>query len=1450
MNLSLQKTFYKFLFLTVLLIGQLVVGQVSITSSPYSQNFTIGSSATASLPSGFKFGNNTTDWTAAGNVTATAAAAGTSGTGALTGSSSGNYYNFANGVTASSADRAIGVLTTGSFSSPRDVFFAFTNNTGSTVTSIDLTFDYEKYRTGTRAWDMTFFHGNTETNINTAATAGNQSYAADGANAVVNPPTTISKTVSLTGLSIPNGTTYYFRWRFAGNGGSTNSQGIGIDNISLTLTSAPSIVVPTVTTTSVSSITTSSASSGGNVTSDGGASVTDRGVAFGTAANPTTGTSDGTGTGTFTSSLTSLSLNTEYFYRAYATNSEGTSYGSELSFYTLAATPGAPVVNNPQLTTLDVTVNSSTENGNPSVTVYAIQETGGQYIQANGTLGATAVWQTAANWGTVTVTGLTASTNYTFQVKARNGANVETAFGTTASGTTLTPETVDYAVVQFPNTTQNITEGGQITVYIRAYENGITTPAGSSTRLKAWVGYSSTNDNPANVGWTWVPATFNVQVGNDDEYQANIGAGLTPGTYYYAARFEIDDSGVFVYGGSSGNWNNNNVTLNVNADVVNFANIQFPTSATITEGATVTVFAQVYEPGVTEGAGQGAGITAEIGYSSTNSSPDGTWTWLSATHNASVTGNNDEYQVNLGTGLTPGTYYYASRFIKTGSSTYVYGGTNGSPWSTSGVLTVNALSTPTATAGTSIGQTQFTANWDAVSGATGYRLDVSTSPTFEENNSGSLTEGFENGLPTGSYITTPTSTILDSGTWTLTNVLRATIFNSGSYSMQLRSPASNGIAISPSVSNLTNLTFYARRGGSGLGTTPMEVYKVVSGVETLISTLNLTINYQLFDLNVDQQGEDVKIKLRNTGANVAYVDDLVINYGTITPLYLAGYENLDVENVTSYQVTGLDPNTTYYYRVRAVNNSVTSPNSNVIEVMTRPTTVTWNGTAWSNIDGPDATIDAIIAGAYTTGTNGGFTAKSLTVESGSFTVSTGTNVTVVNEVTNELTASDFVVENNANLIQDNDTNNVGAITVNRNSSALMRLDYTLWSSPVASQNLLSFSPLTMANRFYVYNPSNNQYAAVTPSSTDFAEGTGYLIRMPDNHPTTATTWSGSFVGVPHNGDVTITVANNSYNAVGNPYPSTIDADDFINDNNLTEALYFWRKTNAAAGSAYATYTLAGGAGTGGSGSSAQVPNGIIQVGQGFIARSTSTSLVFNNLMRVADNNNQFFRSANNVSKSRIWLNLNQENTVLGQTMVAYMEGTTTDLDAKYDGKYINDSQTAITSVINNEEYAVQARGEFAATDVVPMTIKLETAGNYTISLAQVDGVFSTEHDIFVRDIELGVEHDIRTAPYSFSAPAGVLTNRFELVYQSTLSVENPTFNNVVVFSKNKALEINAGNETISSVTVFDIRGRKVANQVEVNSSSTSLDLSAVANQVLIVQIKSTNGQLITKKVVH
>ena len=96
--------------------------------------------------------------------------------------------------------------------------------------------------------------------------------------------------------------------------------------------------IPTLSTSAVSSLGTTTATSGGNISDDGGATVTARGVVWST--NPTpvislsTKTSNGTGTGTFSSSLTSLSPNTTYYVRAFATNSAGTGYGNELSFKT------------------------------------------------------------------------------------------------------------------------------------------------------------------------------------------------------------------------------------------------------------------------------------------------------------------------------------------------------------------------------------------------------------------------------------------------------------------------------------------------------------------------------------------------------------------------------------------------------------------------------------------------------------------------------------------------------------------------------------------------------------------------------------------------------------------------------------------------------------------------------------------------------------------------------------------------------------------------------------------------------------------------------------------------------------------------------------------------------------------------------------------------------------
>jgi hypothetical protein len=100
----------------------------------------------------------------------------------------------------------------------------------------------------------------------------------------------------------------------------------------------PDLEKPTVVTSPISQITETSAVAGGEVTSDGGAEVTSRGVCWSLVSNPTIEnekTVDGVGVGSFQSSLSSLSQNTTYYLRAYATNSEGTSYGKEVSFTTL-----------------------------------------------------------------------------------------------------------------------------------------------------------------------------------------------------------------------------------------------------------------------------------------------------------------------------------------------------------------------------------------------------------------------------------------------------------------------------------------------------------------------------------------------------------------------------------------------------------------------------------------------------------------------------------------------------------------------------------------------------------------------------------------------------------------------------------------------------------------------------------------------------------------------------------------------------------------------------------------------------------------------------------------------------------------------------------------------------------------------------------------------------------
>ncbi|RAK23836.1 lamin tail-like protein [Flavobacterium aquaticum] len=587
----------------------------------------------------------------------------------------------------------------------------------------------------------------------------------------------------------------------------------------------------------------------------------------------------------------------------------------------------------------------------------------------------------------------------------------------------------------------------------------------------------------------------------------------------------------------------------------------------------------------------------------------------------------------------------------------------------------------------------------------------------------------------------------------------------------------------------------------------------------------------------------------------------------------------------------------YYCQIRE-NLATCYTASNAIKI-TDSSATTWNGATWSN-GTPDVSKLAIINGNYDTTTHGDFECCSLLVNA-TFTLNIQADDYVL--IQNDLTVNGTLnVLNDGSLVQVNDLGvNTGNISYQRIASVKLQ-DYVYWSSPVSGFDVNSISPLTPAYYHWQWNPTilnpNGGEGNWVNASTTMLGGKGYIVRAPSGFSNTVNqNWTATFNnGVANNGVYTPTIArgtdlnagtagpngvmrtvnDDNWNLLGNPYPSAISIGAFLTANpQLDGFVRLWTHGTLPTSSvdpfynnftynySASDYIAINGAGaTSGPGTLS-----VIGAGQGFFVlmdpgAATTTTATFNNAMRnIGYSNNQFYRSANvvnsapggNIERHRIWLDLVSPTNQTTRTLVAYVEGATEGKDRMFDALTDYKSAQNFYSLIDDQVMTIQGKGlPFYQEDKVPLGIKIASNGIYKIAIGAIDGLFEQGQNIYLEDKLLGIIHDLRQAPYSFTGTSGVVNNRFVLRYTNeTLGNEDfETLDNSVFVIGGDNLSVTSTKESIKDVMVYDVLGRLIKNKQNVNSFNVSLNEIIKTNSALIIYVTLENGKQIIRKVLY
>ena len=496
-------------------------------------------------------------------------------------------------------------------------------------------------------------------------------------------------------------------------------------------------------------------------------------------------------------------------------------------------------------------------------------------------------------------------------------------------------------------------------------------------------------------------------------------------------------------------------------------------------------------------------------------------------------------------------------------------------------------------------------------------------------------------------------------------------------------------------------------------------------------------------------------------------------------------------------------------------------------------------------------------------------------------------LTVRNEVINNGgSATNFIVENDGNLMQIEQVANTSPISVRRlHQLSAERKQYNFVSSPVKGQHMKYVFGNNPANIPYstAYNEKTDYFVNAKESEySDIAKG--FSVKEPIKSYAGLAAESldyneAEYKGVPNNDDISLPLkwsdADHGYNLAGNPYPSDMDIvalyKNSVGANSIESTFYFWDNSIndifTQMGSGYQGYSYAifnAAAGQDGYGIAApgrkekegdlagtKVPGRYVKVSQGFMVRALKlgASLQYKNSMRKkAANNTEFFGKYTTQNSFR--LEMTSPSGLKLQNGFVYFEGGSDELGNEDSTIPNGSSSDALFSAVGDEKLVINGKSRFGADDKIIIGTRHFSAGNYTLRVLDPEGVFAQGQPIYLNDKQLNTVTDLTKTSYSFYGESGEFTGRFEIVYGAERSLDaienNQSKNQLQLFKDGHELVLRIPTGAGEILEVYDMVGRLVLQQ-KVRSAETRVDISNFTRGAYIAKVSATGSPTLTKK---